>query len=407
MASTLGLTFFVVTSAHRASQGADKAFIAGAGALAIVAGIVYVGQPQGLGFWTYTQTAAVNSSITLASYLIAAVAIVATYRSSRIRSRARLEWIALGVITSGVAIATKELFATTYLTYAQQSILNIVPVTLFATAAYALLRERIVDVSFVVSRALVYAILTSIVVGVLALVDWFVSKRLEQVQLGFILEICTALTLGFAFQRIHSWSDMMVDRYVFRSMHEAETNLRRLGNALAHAPSWDVIDRVVSKDTAQVMALASAAVFHVDRNNGFPRTAAYGWPDDSLEYIEGGHRLALYLSTEERPILPRDAFDEDDRLPRAFASPAMAIPCTVRHRLIGFVLYGSHTSGAQPDKKDIELLRELVERATAAYDHVSVVERTNENRELRAEVELLRSLLARDSAARRSAKLQP
>ncbi|HKU66562.1 MAG TPA: hypothetical protein VJP85_02185 [Candidatus Baltobacteraceae bacterium] len=407
MASTFGLTFFVVTSAHRSLQGPDKAFAAAAAALALAAGVINFGQPPGLGLWTYGQTAAAFSSITLASYLIAAIAIFATHRSSRIRSRARLEWIAVGVITSGLAIATKELISTTHLTYAQQSILNMVPVALFATAAYALLRERIVDVTFVVSRALVYAMLTSIVVGVLALIDWFVSKRLEQVQLGFILEVCTALALGFAFQRIHRWSDMMVDRYVFRSAHEAETTLRRLGNALAHAPSWEVIDRVVSKDAAQVLSLASAAVFHADGESGFSRTAACGWPEGSLRYINRGHRLALYLSTEERPIVSHGAFDEEDRLPQSHAAPGIAIPCTVRHRLIGFVLYGTHISGAQPDKKDVELLRELVEHATAAFDHVAVVERTTENRELRKEVELLRSLLAGDSGAGRSTTLRP
>lgn len=404
MASRFGLTFFVVTAAHRSLQNADKALIAAAATLAIAAGVVNFGQPPELGLWTYRQTAGAFSFVTLASYLVAAVALVATYRSSRIRSRARLEWIAVGVITSGLAVATKELFATTYLTYAQQSILNIVPVTLFATAAYALLRERIVDVSFVVSRALVYAMLTSIVVGALALIDWFVSKRLEQVQLGFILEVCTALALGFAFQRIHAWSDMMVDRYVFRSAHEAETKLKRLGNALAHAPSWDVIDRVVSNDAAQVLSLASAAVFHADDDGGFLRTAACGWPDGSVQQIDGGHRLALYLSAEERPIVPQGAFDEGDHLPQSQASPALAIPCTVRHRLIGFVLYGGHINGADPDKKDVELLRELVDRATAAYDHVVAVERTNENRELRTQVELLRSLLANGARAETQAK---
>jgi hypothetical protein len=61
--------------------------------------------------------------------------------------------------------------------------------------------------------------------------------------------------------------------------------------------------------------------------------------------------------------------------------------------LIAFLLYGSHTSGAQPDAKDIELLREFGERATAAYEHVEAVNRAEQIRTLQAENELLRSML--------------
>lgn len=87
--------------------------------------------------------------------------------------------------------------------------------------------------------------------------------------------------------------------------------------------------------------------------------------------------------------------------------PTLAVPFVVRHQVIGFVLFGSHVTGAQPDNKDVELLREFINRATAAYDHVAAEERISEirmlldenckfqteKRTLHTEIELLRSLV--------------
>ncbi len=243
------------------------------------------------------------------------------------------------------------------------------------------------------SAALVYAILTSITVGILALIDWFVSERLQQVRLGFLLEVCAALGLGFAIQHMHRWSDAIVDRYVFRAVHEAELALKRLGNALAHAPSSEAIGRLICHDAVKVMSLASAAVFHLTGDEGFVRTASSGWLGETLERIGIDHRIALYLSAEERQIIPDEVFDDDDNLPKATARPALAVPCIARHELIAFALFGSHKSGAQPDAKDVELLREFIDHATAAYEHVAVVDLTKTIRALRAENGMLRSLL--------------
>jgi len=75
------------------------------------------------------------------------------------------------------------------------------------------------------------------------------------------------------------------------------------------------------------------------------------------------------------------------------------VPCIARHELIAFALFGSHKSGAQPDVKDVELLREFVDHATAAYEHAAVLDLTNKVRTLRTENGMLRSLLPESASA--------
>lgn len=395
-ASIFGLVLLCVTLARHSLNRGDKILL-GAGALVGLAyGVMYRGQLfpiRGLSFGSANAAAA---ALTLLAYLLAALALARSFRLAPERFRARMEWIGLGVTLSAAAITTKFVLvsiASPLGVYTFISILDIVPATVLATSAYALLRERIVDVNFVVSRALVYAILTSATIGVLALVDWFVSSRLAQVRLGLLLEVCAAIGLGFALNRMHQWSDEIVDRFVFRSVREAELTLRRLGATLVHAPSRQVIDRIVCSEAAKATSLASAAVFHHTDAKTFARTCSFGWPENAVRRLPAGHQLTLYLMTEERPVAPTNTFDPNELLPQGLAAPVLALPCVVEHQLIAFVLYGSHTSGAEPDVKDIELLRELAERAAAAYEHVEAVSRAEEIHKLKAENEALRAML--------------
>jgi GAF domain-containing protein len=51
----------------------------------------------------------------------------------------------------------------------------------------------------------------------------------------------------------------------------------------------------------------------------------------------------------------------------------LAVPVTVRHELVSFVLYGPHRNGSQLDPEEVELLEELAREASRAYDHIEAV----------------------------------
>lgn len=394
-AATFALIWFGVCVGGQRDDRSHRLLLIAGAALALADFAVNI--PFAIGYWapnlSWTGGVAVMlSALLIVGYVLAAAAILVAYRRTKERHHAALQWIVAGILVSGACVTATQIFYP-YLPYAAFALLSTSPALIVIAAAYALLANRIVDLNFVASRALVYGILTSITVGILALVDWFVAKQFDAVRLGFILEVAAALALGVTIQRLHRWSDAVVDKYVFRAAHEAELRLKRLGRALVHAPSREVIDRALCQDAAQTLSLASAAIFRRTGEDQYVRAASFNWESLTLGTLDAGHRLALYLAAEERPIVPSDAFSADEVLPDGVARPALAIPFVVRHQLIGFVLYGSHTNGAHPDGKDVELLTDLTAHASAAYDHVAMEERTNENLQLRTQVTLLRSLV--------------
>lgn len=305
----------------------------------------------------------VNEALPFAAYIVAITAFVANYIQSEESARKRLQWVGLGFICGFGGVAWL-LFFETILEFTNGDIplwainsLQTLNICIPIAVAYAILKHRVIDVRFFVSRALVYGLITTFAVAILALLDWAVAKRVEATQLGVAVEIAGALAIGLGIHRMHAFIDNIVDRYVFRSVHEAEQHLERIGEAMMFARSTHAIDEMLAVETARALRLDAVTVIR-----DFD-------PDDSLA-------LRLHAG--------RITIEHGDFL---------AMPLLVRHQLIGYVLYCHHENGAAIDPTEREILERITSRAAVAYDHVLSEERAAENERLAIENRVLRSLV--------------
>jgi hypothetical protein len=87
------------------------------------------------------------------------------------------------------------------------------------------------------------------------------------------------------------------------------------------------------------------------------------------------HPLVRFLKADEQVVWLQDVRAHLD--PENSAIYVLAVPVTVRHELVSFVLYGAHTNGSQIDPEEVVLIKDLALEAARAYDHVEAV-RTRE-----------------------------
>jgi hypothetical protein len=94
--------------------------------------------------------------------------------------------------------------------------------------AYVILRHRIIDVGFVLNRAVVYGGVSIIIVGVFLIVETLMAKYVEaHSHVGSLaVQLAVALILGFSVRFIHARVDRFVDTVFFRERHEAESAMR-------------------------------------------------------------------------------------------------------------------------------------------------------------------------------------
>jgi hypothetical protein len=271
---------------------------------------------------------------------------------------------------------------------------------LVAAVAHGVIRHRVLDVSFVISRTLVYTILTSVIVGVFVLIDFISSKLLEHFQITIAIEALAALAFGIWLNALHNRIDRFVDRVLFRRRHLAEARLDRMGRALVHAESFDFIDEALVIEACEALGLISAAVFRRDGTEVFTRALSRGWDDADLRAVRSDDHLVVNLLCDLQIVDLSEVRWPRANVPHGIAQPLLAIPLCVRHDLLGFVLYSGHVGGEAIDPDEQRTLARLADVAAGAYEHVHakalVAEANdlrNENTVLQREQRLLREMI--------------
>jgi hypothetical protein len=310
-------------------------------------------------------------------YLCAAVIFLITLLQSHGDERLRLRWILvfpIVLIMHVVAISSESLPG--WFSDALIALGACIPLAV----AYAVVRRRVFDIEFAISRALVYGAITSIIAGTFILLDWFMSRQFSQTRFTLTAEIVVALALGSWLNMLHKNVDRFVDSTFFRQRHLAEQRLARAVAALRRAESHEAVERFLVHEPVHAFSLTSAALFHREEPDGsFLRRMAVHW--DRTDALTPEDPLVLHLLAEDAPVRIAEVVWSSDELPKT-GNAVLAVPIMLRDELVTIVLYGAHRNGADIDPDEVQSLVQLAQSAGAAYDHI-------EARVLRSRVEAL------------------
>ncbi len=323
--------------------------------------------------------ATIGNIFAISMYLIAIGFFVFNYLRAPATDHPRMRWVIGGFIVAFVGnlfVFVTQNTPAIALTPPVWAINLLAALAIFApiSVAYAILKHHVIDVRFFLSRALVYGLLTTLAIALLALLEWAVARQLELTNLGIYVELAGAVLVGLGIHRAHGVIDAFVDRFVFRSIHDAERHFTSIGRAMMYAQSTRSIDDLVAQESARALHLSAVAVYHAAEPGAFLRTYSTGAP--LPDAFDRDSRVVLHLLADRTPI------ERDGRL---------AVPFTAHDRLLGFALFGAHTNATAIDPNERQLLESLCTHAAAGYDHVASEARVEENLRLRTELTLLQA----------------
>ncbi len=191
----------------------------------------------------------------LLSYIAVVVAIVAvfwnSYRSSTGSDRVRIRWV---LLTFAIGFSGLVIYFAGVILHGNTGVLPYAAFTTFVIPfglAYVILRHRVLDIGFVINRAVVYAGVSLIVVVTFIFFEWLVGHVVEtNSRTSDILQLAAALVLGLSIRPIHNRVDQWVDDLFFRERHAAEAAVRKFAHeALLVTEQSDLISKTV--DVAQ------------------------------------------------------------------------------------------------------------------------------------------------------------
>jgi hypothetical protein len=308
-------------------------------------------------------------------------AFVWRYVASDAETRRRAAWAIVGIsISAGAGTLANLIFE--YSTDVYEARSNVAYAgDLFAILSaigpyalvYATLRHRLLDVTFVLNRTVVFGTLAALVVVVVGAIDWGVGKLLSNTRAAVAIEAAATIALGFVLDRVHAVLERAVDRFVFARRHAAERYLERVIAGLAYAESGSAVLEALVDEPRRALRLESAAAF-VAHDGFLRRERAAGWRDGELSQLDADDPLVRLLRSERTVIDVEEARWERGLLLDRAARPEIAVPLLLRDELLGVAFYGHRDDATSLDPEERRLLRRLANAAAIAYEAVDAKE---------------------------------
>ncbi len=304
----------------------------------------------------------------LGVFALATYILIGKFKHATPAVRQRVGFLVIGMVVSFIAYAV---YFVPGIPDAAKQIIGYAVVAMPITVGYAVLRHRVLDVNFVLNRALAYGILSVFVIAVVSLLDWLFSHVLSEYHLAVVFELVATIAIGLLLDRINKAIEAAVERIFFRHRRLAERYLKRTAAALPYATEEAAVSEALVDVPAEALNLSAAALYRRSDGGRFEGVATSPNTPVAPPGFDPNHLLVRMLQANEESVWLEQLRSHLERENSAIY--VLAIPVLVRHELVSFTLYGAHTNGAQLDPDEVDLLEDLAREAARAYDHIDAV----------------------------------
>jgi serine phosphatase RsbU (regulator of sigma subunit) len=329
-------------------------------------------------------TVAVTGIAIIGWTVLAIVNLMKSYRESGVEERDQIRWPLFGTITA-VTISTIASFAGYLMMRAwpemMSSTLAQTLLTLLTTASYilipmtfafAILKYRLLDIDFVIRRALSYSILTGVTIAIYIgfvfvlgnlLVNFLGAKNQAVI-------IVATLSAGILFIPLRNRIQNQIDRHFARQKHSYPEALRELLNAAQQDDDLGVFASRAVSIVQKALQIRSAGLFVRDQGRSAAELiASIGLPSNAAQ-------IAI-----------------DPAKPAATAPFIHVVPIIVGEEANAFLAAGPPIGGGELEAEDVEFLREAASHCTIAIERLT---KTLEQTEFQQALEIQQSLLPKE-----------
>lgn len=299
-------------------------------ALALLAfGILFV-RGVAMTYYALAWPSAVLPWVRAATIALSAVPVLLLligYRHATHASRLRIRWVLWSTALLFATILLFPILSQERHPYLYQLISAAQGVALLGYL-YAVLRNRLVDVAFVVDRALLYTSITVVLFGVFSLLEYLLHKMAFSENLSLVFQALVVFLLAMALSPLHRRLERRIERLFFRRQYIAVAALRRFITECAFVERYD---RLLEFATDRLLPHCAAVAIYERTASGYERRTARGhgkpWPET--------------VDVDDPVFVTLRARNEDldlENIKSVISTDGVAFPLTVASNLIGAVL---------------------------------------------------------------------
>lgn len=291
-----------------------------------------------------------------ASYLVPVIMLFLSYGVADSEHRLRLRWILWSSVIwlVGIVLSNSSISLLGFVNL--NVILGFAYVIALFGFLYAVLRHRVVDVSFVVSRTLVYTATMSVIIGLFAAMNSLVEHAALGQGANLLLELLVPLLLGIGFNSLRTRIDGYVSRLFFRRRYRAEQALNDFAHSCAFIDKLDRLLDLTAKEVFRHSGAQGVALYDL-RNRIYTRVRHLGsqvFPSQ----VEADDLAFVNLRAGQRDV---DLHECNSVL----AQDGYVFPLSVRGELIGALVCGPRPGEAYTSD-ECQLLAHVAHQAGIA-----------------------------------------
>jgi signal transduction histidine kinase len=187
------------------------------------------GYPRWTGFEQIQVLGAISSAALLVSLVAALVAVILRYRRGSEQVRRQVLWLLLALLVIVACFGLENLVGS------ESLVLGVLPLLLIPLAiAIAVLRHQLLDIRLVVSRSVLYLLLTGgVIVGYLALIALLDRTVRREVSLNS--SVLATLVIALAFNPVRVWLQRLIHRAFYGARHDPARAIAEVGAQIGSA----------------------------------------------------------------------------------------------------------------------------------------------------------------------------
>jgi hypothetical protein len=358
MLARVGFYIMAESIAGPALTPATRKLLRGAFVVSLLAGLVYeVLSPLMFVFHGFLIPQVV-ATIWALPYLLAAAMLLLGYRQAEPQHRQRLRWIFWSslVFVCGIQLSNVPLLG-----YPTSFVAKVAAYAVSMTGIlYAVLRHSVVDIIFIVNRALVYSATLTVVVAIFILLESFIEKAALPQNANMIFELGVPLAVGFSLDAVRKWLEELSKRVFFRRKFMAEAALRDFARQCGYI---EHPDRLIEQTLHELVT------------HGETPAAAFYWRDEGgygRRREAGAARYAARADLDDRAIVAlraeRSSVDLE-RLDSKVGTDGLLMPVILHGELLGAVALANRPGERYPTDER-ELLGHVVHEAGVALHNL-------------------------------------
>jgi phosphoserine phosphatase RsbU/P len=339
-------------------------------------------------------------------YMLASLVVfVRAYRASPRAQKQKLRVVIAGTVAGLLPFVAATLHASIRpeagsmsFTLPAELCLGFVPIAF----AYAILKHGVIELTAVVRKSIVYALLTGLLVAAYyALVQTagaFLSREfgVSEAVWGTIAVVVLAIAFAPVRERVQG----VVDRLFYRTEYVYKQEVIDFGRQVARTLTREeILDHFVRRCDA-LLHPAYIAVYLRGQDKDLALERVHGAGPDLDPTFPADSFLGRYLTRFRTPLMveyldrswERPHLDPDARRVLSTAGLAVCVPIAAPDRLLGVALLGQKRSALAYRRADGELLETFAEQLALVVENADLIQSSIEKERLKSEVMLAREI---------------